>query len=303
VILSLVMAACNVVFFFLLLEALAARHLCQLGRGDRLWLLALFAFGTVHLACSKLGGVWLNSQIAAVTMTILFVLSIIARWHPALSGMFLILGTLARTPVFFFFPLLAIRLLERDEHSEPIAADPAKLKRALIQFAAPIIIGAGLMGLMNLARFGNPFQFGYDHLGNELAARYGFFSFHHLPDNLRLALLEPPVFSSVFPFIGFSTRGMSILFTTPAWFGLLRLRRDTPYKWLWWLSIALVALTTLVWASTGGQQFGYRYSLDYTPLLLLLLAMGKARLGSVLKGLMILSIIINVAGAIWLNPW
>jgi hypothetical protein len=301
--LSVIIAACNGVLLFILLEALAARQWCRLSRPERWWLVALFAFGTVHLSGSKLGGVWFNSQLASMTMATLFVMSIVARWSPLLSGAFLILGILARPPVVFYFPLLAIFLLEKQESNESSGFDSAKFKRLLVQVAVPVIIGAGIQAVLNLARYGSPFQFGYDYLGNEAAARHGFFSFRHLPENLRLALIGLPVFSSTFPFIGFRNYGMSMFLTTPAWFGLFRLRRDMPYKWLCLLATVMVAMVTLVWASTGGQQFGYRYSLDYTILLLLMLALGKERLGPVMKGLIVVSIIINIAGAVWFRPW
>ncbi|GEM_PF-2422174 len=303
VLFGVVLAAGNVVLFYILLQALAIRRLCLLNARERYWLVALFAVGTIHLACSKVGGAWFNSHLAAVMMGLLFVLSIVVRWHPAWSGLFLILGALARLPIIFYFPLLAIGLLEPQEDGHPLVDDPTTLKRWLKQVALPIASLGGLMMLMNLIRFGDPFWFPPEPSHAAEVREYGWFHLHYLVRNGRLAFLQPPEFVAAFPFVRFHLQGMSIFFTTPAWLGVFRLRRDMPYKGLWVLTTALVIISTLAYVGTGGRQFGYRYSLDYTPLLLLLLAQGRTRLGGVMKALIVLSILINLAGAMWFTPW
>ncbi|RMG54823.1 MAG: hypothetical protein D6723_04155 [Acidobacteria bacterium] len=303
VLFGVVLAACNVVLFYILLQALAMRRLCLLSIGERYWLVALFAVGTIHLACSKVGGAWFNSHLVAVMVSFLFVLSIVARWRPVWSGLFLILGALARLPILFYFPLLAIGLLESREDGHPLVDDPTKLKRWLKQVALPMASLGGLMMLMNLVRFGDPFWFPPEPSHAAEVREYGWFHLHYLARNCRLAFLQPPEFVAAFPFVRFQLQGMSIFFTTPAWLGVFWLRRDMPYKRLWVLATALVVISTLAYVGTGGGQFGYRYSLDYTPLLLLLLAQGRTRLGGVMKTLIALSILINLAGAIWFAPW
>ena len=60
----------------------------------------------------------------------------------------------------------------------------------------------------------------------------------------------------------------------------------------------MVALPSLLYQNSGWFQFGYRFSLDYTVLLIMLLAIGGRPLGRPFKGLVVLAIAINLFGAL-----
>lgn len=101
--------------------------------------------------------------------------------------------------------------------------------------------------------------------------------------------------------------GMSLLLTSPAFliapFALgtlrhLRLDRATAGAAV---AVVAIAFANLMHFSQGWVQFGYRFSNDFVPFALLLVALGTARLGWLrpLVLLVVLSIIINFWGTIW----
>ena len=68
-----------------------------------------------------------------------------------------------------------------------------------------------------------------------------------------------------------------------------------------WAGLAVLAILTptLFWFSTGWVQFGYRYSLDFFPFLLLLIGSGMNKLTREVVLLVVLSIAINLWGVLW----
>jgi len=113
-----------------------------------------------------------------------------------------------------------------------------------------------------------------------------------------------PVFTLDAPYIKISKHGLSLFATTPVFIYLLApLRRDWIVKFLW-ITILSTALVGLFYQNTGWVQFGYRFSLDYTPYLFMLLAVGRRKIGPLFIVLMILSIIVSTFGAVtfgWKN--
>jgi hypothetical protein len=59
-----------------------------------------------------------------------------------------------------------------------------------------------------------------------------------------------------------------------------------------------VAIPTLFYQNSGWWQFGYRFSLDYTVFLVMLLAIGGRPLTRFGKSLIVIGILINLFGAI-----
>ena len=50
--------------------------------------------------------------------------------------------------------------------------------------------------------------------------------------------------------------------------------------------------------NSGWVQFGYRFSLDYTVFLIMLIAIGGRPLGRLGRGLIVIGILINLFGAV-----
>jgi hypothetical protein len=140
--------------------------------------------------------------------------------------------------------------------------------------AAPLAL---LAALFNWVRFGSPGEFGhrflYDNRVNPDIDAHGLFSPVYLVRNLEAAfLMLPRVQWSPFR-LGYDPRGLSLLVTMP-WLVLLVFPRARPrLHWPVWLTVAVCALPGLFYQNTGYMQFGFRFSLDYTPYLVLLLGL------------------------------
>jgi len=102
--------------------------------------------------------------------------------------------------------------------------------------------------------------------------------------------------------------GTSIILTSPAyllaplaWRPLMHLRVDRVTAGAT-IAVVAIALVNLMHFSQGWVQFGYRFSNDFVPFALILVALGASRLGRlwpVLVPLVGLSILVNLWGTIW----
>jgi hypothetical protein len=101
-----------------------------------------------------------------------------------------------------------------------------------------------------------------------------------------------------FPYIGYDPNGMSIFLTTPV---LARLFWPKARPWMYpilWATAIPALLPPLFYQNSGYVQFGYRFALDITPYLIMLLAVGRIPMNKVTKGLIIAGIAVNLIGAI-----
>ncbi len=141
----------------------------------------------------------------------------------------------------------------------------------------------------------------------------------YIPQNLRLMLVGLPeilpacdgpgtaraLFDAACPFVRPRADGMSLLLTTPALLlaipavrGWGRGRLVTGAI----LAIVLIALLNLMHFSQGWVQFGYRFSNDFVPFALILVALGMERLGGARRWvvlLLVVSILVNLWGVAW----
>ena len=153
----------------------------------------------------------------------------------------------------------------------------------------------------NYARFGEALEFGHRYL--EVRQQHqmetiGMFSFDYLSRNLAVAFTLLPEFQSKAPYVSISGHGLAMWFTTPLLFWVLWPKRKNPLHRPLWITVALVAIPTLLYQNSGWFQFGYRFSLDYLPFLILLIAVGGRPLGRAARGLILAGIIINLFGAV-----
>ncbi|MCL4243779.1 MAG: hypothetical protein KJ002_01385, partial [Candidatus Dadabacteria bacterium] len=101
-----------------------------------------------------------------------------------------------------------------------------------------------------------------------------------------------------------SMTGLSVLITTPAFllvpFAGLRNRLALAS----WAAIIPTALLIFIKSGTGWTQFGYRYALDFYPFLLILTFLGTGRrLRWYHKALIILSVLVNLWGVLFINKF
>jgi hypothetical protein len=194
----------------------------------------------------------------------------------------------------------------------------------------------------NLATTGHVFNPGYDYQYQLEATGYPSLNYHpdwsiedarYLPQNLEILFLSMPailpdplpttlmtpgdpacaaagatrgLFDKDCPIAEPQAIGMSILLTSPAYLFLLPALRGGRSRVVAGASLAVlaIAVVNLMHFSQGWVQFGYRFSNDFVPFALPLVAIGMARrngVGLLGAGLIGLSIVVNLWGVIWGN--
>jgi hypothetical protein len=278
---TVLFAAINVVLLFRVLERLRRERESRRARAENAALACLFAFGTVNFYCSVRGEVWFTAEVLGVTATCLYLLAAHRARHPLLAGLAWSFAGITRTPLLFsglYFALevianggeLGARWRERATWSDPRRWRKAALFAA---GAAPLLT---LAAALNQARFGSPLDFGHAHLWNNRVnadvQRWGLFSLHYLEKQLHAAFTRLPRLEG--GRLAYDPDGMSLFLTTPLFAFLLWPRERPRLHRLLWLTVAATALPGFLYQNTGYVQFGYRFSLDYTPHLFALLAIG-----------------------------
>jgi len=178
-------------------------------------------------------------------------------------------------------------------------------------FAAPLGVALAIYGWFNWVRFGSPLQAGYtiSYLAQQdlLARRaLGLFSVLQIPENFRLAVLAPFKTMPGFPFLTANPYGLSMLLVSPALLTALWAGFKERTARLLWIATALVAVPVFLYYGGGYIQYGFRYSLDFTPFLIALIAMGSSRWAAYWNGrlerLLILFSMVSVTyGILWHN--
>lgn len=274
-------AAINVVLLFLVLERLRRAGDSRRSRGEDAALALLFAFGTVAFSCSIRGEVWFTAEVLGVTATCLYLLAAHRAAHPLAAGVAWSFAAITRTPLAFTVVFFVAELLAGGGSAGESARDRATWRdpdrwRKLASFVAAAAPLLAFAAWANWVRFGSPADFGHAHFWNNRVnadiQRYGLFSFHYLEKQLHAAFTRLPHLEH--GRLAYDPDGMSLLVTTPILALLLWPRARPRLHRTLWATVAVTALPGFLYQNTGYVQFGYRFSLDYTPYLFLLLAIG-----------------------------
>ena len=305
-------------FLFLLLRRLREAGRSLRTRREDLLLTILFAFGTVYYFVSVQGTVWFSAHVLASSLLFLYLLFGLDARRPLLAGLMLGLAfwtrpTTALLCVFFAIEALAASRAPDRPAPAPDATSWDRLREFLaavrwrpalrsgLLFAAPILVIGALAMWMNHARFGDPMEFGHTYLQvrwRPRIERWGLFNYHYFAKNLAIFTAGLPWLSQLPPFLKISRHGLALWFTTPNLLLALWPRRSSTTQVALWVAILPVALINLAYQNSGWVQFGYRFALDYMPLLMLLLALGGRRFRSGFVALALFAIVVNTFGAI-----
>ncbi len=283
------------------------RFLRESGRSHRslrddLVVTALFAVGSVYYFVAVQGTVWFAAQVVASAFICLYLLASFGARRPSLAGLALGLAFLSRPSTLLlgvFFVLQAITAAS--ERGRPSPAARAQLASNLIKFALPLTLLVGAAMWHNAARFDDPLEFGHRFLQIRWRSRietWGLFGTHYLPRNLTVFFLSLPWILESNPFVRITRHGLAFWFTTPnlLW-SLFPKKLDSTIVALW-AAVLPTAICTLLYQNTGWVQFGYRFALDYLPLLFVLISLGGRRLGAAFLGCAALAVSINTFGAV-----
>jgi hypothetical protein len=205
-----------------------------------------------------------------------------------------------------YFPLL-LWLAILSEHREiriPSAnAGWQTLLGPLRYFLLPLLVGS-LFGWYNWVRFGNPLEFGHNHLPEFLQSSMGQFSWKYIPENFT-NIFRLPHFNDngILSFEKFN--GTLFFLVNPIYLiFFLKLRHRQKelicFNLLLFTLIILHVLLILCHKTLGGWHFGNRYFIDMIPALLLFIRMNRppAEVSDVIISLF--GIALNIYGTLWL---
>jgi hypothetical protein len=302
---TLVFAALNVALIYRLLRRVQESR----PEWEHAAFALIFGFGTLAFSCGIRGEVWFTAETVGVTLTLLYLHASLGARHPVLAGLAVACAAITRTPLAFSAVFFVVEGLFPDRPVEARGLrDPARWRAALpklVPYVAAILAVAIPVAWANYVRFGSVSEFGHSHLYanrvNQQIQQYGLFHYAYLERNLHAAFTRLPEIR-FHPFhIGFSGEGMSIFVTTPLFLYLLWPREKPRLHRALWLTTALVAVPGFFYQNTGWFQFGFRFSLDYTPYLIVLLALGGRKFTPLFWAAAFLGVAVNTWGAIDFN--
>lgn len=242
---------------------------------DSFWLANFFVFGTVLYF---VGLVNISAYLVQAVATAFIVLSLLEyvtkrRWF--IIGLLIAAAGTTRITLFGITVFFILEIFRNRTHLN------FKLNMALLLI--PILFSLSVLALYNLRRFHSVFDTGYTRNVSVLDKNYynyieGWFSLKHIPANLYSLLLMPPApilkedveFVLKFPYLKANHFGMSILITSPLFLYLLKSKKQA-YTLSAVVSILVLMVPSLIYFGIGISQFGYRYSLDFIPLLFIIL--------------------------------
>ncbi len=239
----------------------------------QLVLTVVWAIGSELLWVAGEGGQHLAPQVTAAALLLAAITLGLGRRWPFLAGLLLAAAAAARLPVGLALPLILWL------YRPPYLLRRGPGDRALIAVFAGMFVPLVLVALYNLARFGDPLEFGYGLIRNvwgesvldEPWYHDGIVSLSYLPGGVYAMLLRGLEFQDEFPWVYGSIAGASVLLTMPVLWWVVEARGQLAV--VAGITAVLVMVPNILHGNPGFSQIGYRYILDALPLLWLLLAL------------------------------
>lgn len=271
--LSVLFGSLNVMLFYLLLKRIKTQFFPRLSTINIIFLLIFYALGTTQFYVATLGSVWHVSQIVSSFFGNAGIYMIFrkrrAMMDYLLSSFFISISFLGRVTTVFLILLPVFFFVQ----------DTIRAKTKLLGFvviALPFLFFLCLFLGFNTARFGKPFEYGYSYITEApgLAAirlANGVTSIYNIPNNLWYMGLEIPGIT-LLPRLELHPNllGNSIFFLSPPLLYIFWASPLNPFVAGIWITALFSLIPVLMHYSTGWMQFGYRYTLDVTMLLILL---------------------------------
>ena len=238
-------------------------------------LTAVFGFGTVLWYTSVTGTAWYISHSAAIMLSVAAAVVALGRRRPWLAGLLLGCATLARLPVALGAPFYLAMLLGLGWPPRVERRELGAISRTIVAFGIGLAIPMLFYSAYDLARWGSPLDYGYTSIPGVLQEPYysnGIISITYIPRHLYAIFLRSWNFVDHPPWLQPSWWGLSLFLTTPLFLWLAKARRSDPRTWWAAIGIGLTLIPIITHGNIGFTQFGYRFSLDFQPLLFVVLA-------------------------------
>lgn len=244
---------------------------------DSLYLAFAFCFSSAFLGVAIWPWSWYFSQVVTVFLLFLAIYEYLGKKRHWLIGLIfgLVLATRFSASLAIVFFILELLLISKKSLLKKL--------RTLFVLLLPYGLALLLLFYYNFVRFGRVLEQGYSaQIIPDFATKgrdYGLLDLVHLPGNLYYFLLATPLpvfrdnLSRVlkFPFIRANPWGMSIFITSPYLIYLFFLKYKDRLSKLVLATVFIISLPTFLYYGIGWRQFGYRYSLDFLPILFFLL--------------------------------
>lgn len=265
----------------------------------------LLAMGTNFWWAAGDGSLWMFSHVSSVFFMMATLVAATGQKRPWLVGLLLGLAGLSRLPTFLAFPFFLYLVLKDDIRDwrewRAFVRDRGIIRKVLL-FGSGLGAMASLVLLYNYARFHTIFDAGYAHPQYEDEPWFaeGRFDISHIPRHIEgIFFFAPELTEDQFPFFKPSVFGMALIMVTPAFLyvcGALVKRLEVTAA----LAMGLVMIPHLLHGTIGWTQFGYRFSMDYFPMLVVLAASGMGRRVGIREWLVIgLSVFIAMWGPLF----
>ncbi len=291
----------NVLLIALCLERLPRRMgRPALSAPNRVMLTLLFALGAAPWSNAMMAGDWHLAHAVALCALLLALREYTRTNRPAVIGLFVGLAILSRPTTAFAGLFFAFPLANRSHLG------------SLTRWAAGPVAAVAILAAYNLARFGSAMDFGYDRMvltgeGQRLMAAYGQFQLAFIPRNAFWFFLAPPwpTADGAAGWLTYDPRGLGLFLATPAaLYAFVAFRRPDARRVARDAAMAtgLCLVPLLMYFNTGYWQFGHRFSMDYLPMLMILVVAGMGpRPGRLAWGLSGLSMGIHAWGMLWVE--
>ena len=260
-----------------------------------LWSSIISGAGNIIWFLSSVGSSWYLGQITACLFLTIAIKNLISTKDALKTGVFLGAAYLSRVNILVSLPFFLLGMGSKTKK------DYLKLLLGFLPFFA-------FNSFYNFIRYNTIFDVGYAKIPgifDEPWYQKGLVNITYIPSHLKIFLLGLPKIKDSFPYIIPSWAGMAIWLTTPAFiFSFFAPLKEKLVK-LAWLSIFLISLIIFSHGSTGFTQFGYRFAVDFYPFLFFLTIKGvaKTKLKKIHWLLLIISIIVNLWGVLWINKF
>lgn len=260
--------------------------------GKVLWLTALFGFGTCFWYTAAVGSAWYIEEVATALFLTAAIVLMLYRKNNFFVGLCLGLAYLSELVTVLAFPFFLLLSYERNDSWKP------RLKQMTLFFiglAIPVVLDL----VYNFARYDTILDIGYTIIiKGDPNYPYGLFSLAYIPKHIYAILFQGPILLSHFPYFEPNWMGLGLFFTTPAFLYIFKGPWDKLSKYAGIASMCILGLL-VVHGTVGFTQFGYRFSIDFSPFLILLTAKGMTeKLTWQEKAIIILSVLVNLWGVI-----
>jgi len=254
-----------------------------------IWTGLLTGFGTIIWFMSAVGSGWYLGQITGAFFLTAALFTALYKKHPFLIGILLGAAFLSRLHIILSIPLFIYLLNDKNRLNNYKNLALGILPFILFNF------------FYNYIRFGVIWDKAYTLMPDLIygsAYPKGVVSLSYIPEHLKVIFTYLPVFFKDFPYIFPNWHGLAIWITTPAFVYAFFASRKEKLVQLSWLSIFLISIVIFSHYTTGFAQFGYRFAVDFYPILLFLTIKGAARTGLTWHHwlLLALSLVVNLWG-------